>query len=220
MTVPGALSIVSSHMVWIESITTSAASLACSRLATMSRTLIEAASSIGAVGDAQAAGAQADLVDGFLAGDVQHAPAGPRQAGGGLQQQGRFADAGIAADQHGRGRDQAAAQHAVQFGDADRRARRRFGVAGQADEGDGAAGRCFGGGAGPGGDCFFDDGVPLAAGLATAGPFGGDGAAGLADEAGGGFGQGGSGAGRPDSAAAFEEARGSRKRPAALQARS
>ena len=80
VTVPGALSIASSHMVWIESITTSAASPACSRLAAMSRRLIAAASSSGRVGHAQPAGAQADLLDGFLAGDVQHAAAGAREA--------------------------------------------------------------------------------------------------------------------------------------------
>ena len=47
-TVPGALSIESSHMVWIESITTRAASPADCRLAAMSRRLIAAASSSGA----------------------------------------------------------------------------------------------------------------------------------------------------------------------------
>ena len=45
-TVPGALSIASSHIVWIESMTTSVVSFACSKLATMSRTLIAVASSI------------------------------------------------------------------------------------------------------------------------------------------------------------------------------
>ena len=107
----------------------------------MSRTLIAAASSIGAVGDAEAAGAQADLVDGFLAGDVEHALAGAGERGGGLQQQGGFADAGIAADQHGGGRHQAAAEHAVEFGDAGGGARRRLGAAGEADEGEPLRGR-------------------------------------------------------------------------------
>ncbi len=54
-----------------------------------------------------------------------------------------------------------------------------------------AADRGLGGGARAGDDGFFLDGVPFAAGLAAAGPFRGDGAAGLADEAGGGFGHGG-----------------------------
>ncbi len=96
----------------------------------------------GGVGDAQAAGAQADLVDGLLAGDVADALAGPREAGGGLQQQGGFADARIAADQDGRGRHQAATQDAVEFLDADGGARRRGGGAVEADEGD-AADRAF-----------------------------------------------------------------------------
>ena len=39
------------------------------------------------VGDRQAAGAQADLVHRFLAGDIQHAAPGPGQRRGGLQQQ-------------------------------------------------------------------------------------------------------------------------------------
>jgi hypothetical protein len=100
--VPGALSMASSHMVWIESMTTRVASFGRSRLAVMSRTLIEAASSIGQSATAQAAGAQADLLDGFLAGDVEHAPPLCARRGGGLQQQRGFADAGIAADQHRR----------------------------------------------------------------------------------------------------------------------
>ena len=41
----------------------------------------------------------------------------------GLQQQRGFADAGIAADQYHPALHQAAAQHAVEFGDAGRRAR-------------------------------------------------------------------------------------------------
>ena len=90
---------------------------------------------------AEAAGAQAGLLDRFLAGDVEHAPAGARQAGGRLQQQRGLADAGIAADQDRRGRHQAAAEHAIQFGDAGRAARRRFGAAGQIDECDAPA-RC------------------------------------------------------------------------------
>ena len=45
LTVPGAESIVSIHMVWMESITTMAASAAASSAAPMSRTLMVAASS-------------------------------------------------------------------------------------------------------------------------------------------------------------------------------
>jgi hypothetical protein len=117
--------------------------------------------------------------------------AGTGEIGRSLQQEGGFAYAGIAADQHGGGWNEAAAQHAVQFFDADFGAWRGFGTAGEADEGDGSAGGCLGGGiphrAGAGDDGFFLDGVPFAAGLAAAGPFGGDGAAGPADEASDGF---------------------------------
>ncbi len=122
------------------------------------------------VGQAEPAGAQADLVDRFLAGDVQHPAPGPRQGGGGLQQQGGLADAGIAAHQHGGGGDQAAAQHAVQLGDAGLRPGRRGGRALQPDEGD-AARAWRRGRAGAGVDRLLDDGVPLAARLAAAGPF-------------------------------------------------
>ncbi len=46
-TVPGAESSASSHTVWIESITTSAASASCSSEATMSRSAVAAASAMG-----------------------------------------------------------------------------------------------------------------------------------------------------------------------------
>ena len=48
VTVPGALSSVSSHMVWIESITTSLGASGRSSVATMSRTMVAAASWTGA----------------------------------------------------------------------------------------------------------------------------------------------------------------------------
>ncbi len=133
-TVPGALSIASSHMVWIE--------FDHHQRGVAGR--LQAGGDVAQVDrggefqrrvmDAEATGAHPHLLDRFLAGHVEHAPAGPRQAGGRLQQQGGLADPGIAADQHRRGRHQPAAQHPVQFGDAGRAARRRFGAAGQADE--------------------------------------------------------------------------------------
>ena len=70
------------------------------------------------VGDAEAPGAQAHLLDRFFARDVQHALAGTAEGGGGLQQHGGFADARIARDQHRRGGHEAAAQDAVEFGHA------------------------------------------------------------------------------------------------------
>ena len=143
----------------------------------------------GRIRHPKAPSAQTDLIDGFLAGNVEHALAGTGEAGGGLQQQGGFADARVAADQHDRGWDQTAPQHAVEFGYPDRRPGRRFGAAGQSYEIDRPADRCLGGRARAGGDDFFLDSVPFTAGFAAAGPFRGDGAAGLADETRGGFGQ-------------------------------
>ena len=140
--------------------------------------------------DAEAAGAQPGLLDGFLAGDVADAPSGARQSGSRLQQQRGFADAGVAADQDRRGRHQPSAQHAIQFGDAGGAARRRFGTAGQIDECEAPAGAALGGRAGARGDRLLDDAVPLFAGFAAAGPFRADRAAALTDKTGGGFGQG------------------------------
>ena len=40
------------------------------------------------VGQAEAAGAEPDLIDGFFAGDIAHPLAGPGQRGGGLQHEG------------------------------------------------------------------------------------------------------------------------------------
>ena len=61
--------------------------------------------------------AQRDLRAGFLAADIERGPLA-RDFGQRLQQQRRFADAGIAADQHHAARDEAAAQHAIEFADA------------------------------------------------------------------------------------------------------
>ena len=115
----------------------------CSSAAAMSRRLTAAARPICASTDAEAAGAEADLVDGLFAGDVEDAAAGAGEAGGGLEQEGGLADAGVAADQDGGGGDEAAAEHAIQFRDGGGSAGRRLGFAGQADEGDASAGRGF-----------------------------------------------------------------------------
>ena len=95
-----------------------------SSAATMSRTLLAAASRTGALGDAEPLGAQPHLIDRLLAGDVgaRRAAALPRgERRGGLQQQGRFADARIAADQDRRAGHEAAAADAVELGDAGQR---------------------------------------------------------------------------------------------------
>ena len=105
--------------------------------------------------------------------------------GGGLQEQSGLADAGVAAHQHGGGRDQAAAEHAIQFGDAGLGAGRRCCRALQADEFHPGRLACFRG-AGAVLHRLLDDGVPLPASIAASGPFAGHGAAGLADIACGG----------------------------------
>ncbi len=129
--------------------------------------------------DRQPLGAQGDLGAGFLAADIQHFFQ-PRQIGQRLQQQGRLADARVAADQHHAAGHQAAAQHAVEFLDAGAEARHvdrldvgqrhhrralrqalmrgRKAIAGRLDDG-------------------FDQRIPLAAGRALASPFVADAAA-------------------------------------------
>ena len=80
---------------------------------------------------AQPLGAQPHLRDRFLAGDVDRAVAGARERGGGLQQQRRFADAGIARHQQHRAAHEAAAGDAVEFGDAAGQARGLMRLAGE-----------------------------------------------------------------------------------------
>jgi len=65
---------------------------------------------------AEALGAQADLGDGLLAGNIDDAVAGFRDHRRRLDQQRRFADAGIAADENGRTLHEPASGHAVEFG--------------------------------------------------------------------------------------------------------
>ena len=106
----------------------------------------------------------------------------PRSAkrGGGLQQQRRFADAGIAADQHRRARHEAAAEHAVELGNAGRQRAALRGAAGKRLEATSRPLRalCATGAGRPDGGGLLDDGVPLAAGRAFAGPARGHRAAG------------------------------------------
>ena len=70
------------------------------------------------IGKPEPLGAQPHLRDRFLAGDIDRAVAGAGQQAGGLRQQRRFADAGIAADQQHRAADKAAAGDAVELGHA------------------------------------------------------------------------------------------------------
>ena len=85
--------------------------------------LVSQASASGALRQAEALGAQAHLGGGLLAREVDRAAAGVGEGGGDLQQQRRFADAGLAADQQGGARHDAAAGDAVELGQAGRDAR-------------------------------------------------------------------------------------------------
>ena len=138
-------------------------------------------------GDLEALRPLLDLRGGFLAGDIDGFDAVAGKAGGGLQEQGGLADARIAADQRGRGRHNAAAEHAVELLDADQHAGRRLDIRVQRDEfclRTALCGRCLLGlqRAGRGGSGLLDQCVPLAARLAPPRPLGVNGPAGLADE--------------------------------------
>ena len=74
--------------------------------------------------DAKAVAAAFDLVLGFLAGRIEDWSDIGREMRGGLQQQRGFADARLAAQQHQRARNDAAAEHAIELADARREARR------------------------------------------------------------------------------------------------
>jgi len=129
-------------------------------------------------------GAQPHLRHRLLARYVDRAMARARELGRDLEQQRRFADARIAAEQQHRSAHQAAAGDTVELGDAASEPRRVMGLARERLERELAAlARRAPGLRGPrrsGG--FFRDGVPLAAGVALALPAAIDGAAVLADE--------------------------------------
>ena len=103
-------------------------------VATMSSTRVCAASCTGALGKAEARGAQAHLLGRFFARDIDDAAAAPRQRRAGLDQQRRLADAGLAADQRRRARHEAAAGHPVELADAGDDARQRRRSAGKVFE--------------------------------------------------------------------------------------
>ena len=123
LTVPGAASIASAQSVWIESMTTRSAGLPCSSVARMLARLVSQASSTGASAETEPVGAQAHLCGGLLAGEIDGAATGARQGGRELQEQGRLADAGLAADQQRRARHDAAAGDAIELGETGREAR-------------------------------------------------------------------------------------------------
>ncbi len=136
--------------------------------------------------ESEAGGAEADLGGGLLARDVDGGGAAAGEGGGGLEEEGRLADAGIAADEDRRSRHEAAAERAVELGDAGEGARRLRLRGGEVAEDDAAAARRSEGAAGGafGEARFLDDRVPRAAGVAAAGPLRVGGATGGAGEGG------------------------------------
>ena len=134
--------------------------------------------------EAEPFGAQPHLRDGFFAGDIDGAVAGARERGGGLNEQRRFADAGIARHQQHRAGDEAAAGDAIEFGDAGGEAWRVERLAGERFKLEAAAFARGARAAGNGrGRAFLDQRIPFAATLAAALPAAIGGAAVLADEA-------------------------------------
>ncbi len=105
---------------------------------------------------------------GFFAGTVENGTDGARDVRGHLQQQRRFSDAGLAAEQHERAGHDAAAEHAIELRDARRNARRvgcldvAIQLGGRAAR-DRAVAMIRGGGRGLRSGHLFDERVPGAA---------------------------------------------------------
>ena len=125
VTVPGADSTVSVHMVWIESMMASAGRWPCEGGDDVLHVGLEA-SSTGAWPRPRRSALQADLRHRLFAGNVGHPLASLGQGRRGLYEESRLADAGIAAEQDDGAMHEAAAGHPVEFGDARRRARASF----------------------------------------------------------------------------------------------
>src|SRR5262249_22627589 len=106
-----------------------------------------------------------------LAGNVHDAVPAAGELGGGLDEERRFADAGIAAEQQHRSPHEPATGDPVELDGTDRQARGVMGLAGQRLEREGAAfARRTAWNRPVRGAAFLRDGVPLAAGFALAGP--------------------------------------------------
>ena len=131
VTVPGADSTVSVHMVWIESITIRRGTGAFRQRRDDVLDRGFRGELHRRVGKAKTLGAQPHLRHRLFAGYVDRAMAGPRHQAGGLRQQRRFADAGIAADQQHRAADKTAAGDAIELGHPGGQARGLNALAGQ-----------------------------------------------------------------------------------------
>ena len=140
---------------------------------------------------AEAAGAKADLIGGFLARDIRDADPAQRHSPGGLKEQRRLANARVAADQHRRPGDEPAAECAVEFGDAGRRPRGNRNIVvetGQPDAAPTAAKRVLGAERGDDRRRLLLDRIPCAAIAALSRPARGHRTARLADISGSGAG--------------------------------
>ena len=131
------------------------------------------------VGEPEPLGAQPHLGHGLLAGNIDGAVTAARECGRDFEQQRRFADAGIAAEQQHRAAHQAAAGDAIEFGDAGGKPRRFVCLTLERFDREQPplarrTPRSFG--------AFLDQRIPLAAGFALAGPAREGRAATLADE--------------------------------------
>ena len=182
VTVPGADSTVSVHMVWIEFDDDQPRRLAFRQcgddvLDRGFRRKLDRG-----VAQSQSLGAQTHLRHCFLTRDIDCAMARARECGGGLNQQCRFADAGIAAHQQHRAAHKATAGDAVEFGDARRQTRGVMGLAGKRLQREQAALARLAAGAGGTLGAFLAECIPFAAGLAFALPAVKGSAAVLADE--------------------------------------
>ncbi len=91
------------------------------------------------LGEAETLGAQPHLIDRLFTGNIDDAALLSRERSADLNEQGRFADARLAAqEQHG-ARHEAATGHPVEFADAARQARQRLGLRIEAREREDAA---------------------------------------------------------------------------------
>ncbi len=160
------------HSVWMELITTrSTGGPACKRGEDVLH-LGLGGKRDRRIAQAQPLGAEAYLADRLFARHVDDAASGARHRGGDLDQDGRLADAGVAADEDRGAGHEAAADHPVELADAGEPARQLGGLAEERGKLDRlpapGAERHRGGGR-----RLLGERVPLAAGLAAALPLGG-----------------------------------------------
>ncbi len=181
---PGADSIASVHSVWIEVDDNKIGDRA---LLDGGENALHASFRDKAEGrsrEAKPGRAHPDLVRGFLAGKIERAVALGGNGGGGLEQQRRFADARLTAQEHGGPLREPLSDGAVEFGDPRCDAPDIAAFGGKAFDGCGL-GSALGFQADPAGRgeraTFLHKAVPCAAGGAFALPFAGRSAAGLAN---------------------------------------